>query len=476
MEKRTDDLAYRRINRLTAIQLATTSMVILVVAIVAILQNGQMKQLVRRIETLEGRIAQLESDTRPRLDPADVAPPRPAVDRENAKPDPSTEPPAALTEPSPIEREVTAMAARLGDERARLSHADVEAALQRLDSADPSTISPGACLAAAELALAIDDSEGAVEWADRARSRGAESHRVATLLAYAHARTGDIDAAIEQARIAAAARDPDPHVRLLLGRLESENGEFDKAKATLAGIIEDPAVRTEAVDLLAQIHLVRDEPLDAVALLEEALAESPAEPILLRRLAMARRDAGLFDDCASAARAAIGAGADDPAIGVVLGECLMQSGDVDTAARTADALTTRYPDRYDVWMLTGAVRLARLEPAAADAYEQAVRIAPASAEARYRLGVARANADECEQAIEAFKASVAIDDTFAHAHFARAICLARLGRTDEAEASLVRALSLDESLMQTAEQVPALAKLIAPPAGASGIPARGGSP
>ena len=407
MDKPRDDLAYRKINRLTAIQLATTSMVILIIAIVAILQSGHAQQLLLRVEVLEARIEQLESAPPPVLEPADDLPSAtPSVSGEKfaeklaenqASQRPPTPPDAAR-----IDEELIAMVARLRAGMSDVDRREASALLMRIGIDESSSeISAGACLAAAEIAMGLGDAPGCIGWALRARSGGEGDPRVARLLATAHEQTGDLDMAIEEARIAVDSGGAPAESLRLLGRLEG-------------------------------------------------------------RLATVRLAAGDIDGCVEAARAAIGAGADDPQVGVVLGQCLLAGGDLEGATDTLRAVIARKPDDPGAWFHLGRARLAALDSAgAANAFEEAVRIDPASADSWYRLGVARANADQCAAAVGAFDNCVALDPAFANAHFARAICQARMGDTAAAEQSLIRSLALDGSLMQQAERVPVLAALLA---------------
>jgi tetratricopeptide (TPR) repeat protein len=301
-----------------------------------------------------------------------------------------------------IDEELIAMAVRMRAGMTGIDRREASALLTRIVSEGQSSpITPAACLAAAEIAIGLDDAPTCIEWALRARSGGESDPRVARLLATAHEQTGDLDAAIEEARIAADSGDAPAESLRLLGRLEG-------------------------------------------------------------RLATVRLTAGDFDGCVQAARAAIGAGGDDPEIGVVLGRCLLAGGDLAGATDTLRAVIARSPDGHGAWFYLGTARLAALDATgAANAFEEAVRIDPASADSWYRLGVSQANADQCAAAVAALDTCITLASGFARAHFARAICQARVGDAVAAEQSLIRSLALDATLMQQAERVPVLAALLA---------------
>ena len=61
MSNAREDGLYRRINHLTAVQIAGLAMVVLVVAVVAILQGSELRRARRSIDDLERRIVALES-------------------------------------------------------------------------------------------------------------------------------------------------------------------------------------------------------------------------------------------------------------------------------------------------------------------------------------------------------------------------------------------------------------------------------
>jgi tetratricopeptide (TPR) repeat protein len=479
MDKPRDDLAYRKINRLAAIQLATTSMVILVVAIVAILQNGHARQLLHRVERLEARVERLESAAHRLPESADDSlPTAPSVPAGKATRDHAAQDAPARPDAVRIDDHLIEMAARVRAGMTDADRRDGSALLRSVPAeAESSAPAPAACLAAAEIAMALDDAPTCIEWARRARSGGLADPRVASLLAAAYEQTGDLAAAVGEARLAAAGSpgpkpaaqgDPSaravapPETRLRLGRLEWRLGHVAEARAALTPLIDEPAVRMEAMDLLAGVLVQQKEADLALEMLEAAAIEAPGDVMILRRLAMVRLEIGSFAGCVEAARAAIGAGADDREIGLVLGRCLLEVGDLAGAAGTLGALTVRNPDDVGAWLQLGAVRLAALDPSgAATAFEEALRIEPASADSWYRLGVAQANADQCAAATGSFDTCIDFDPGFAHAHFARAVCLARMGDEAAAEQSLIRALALDGALMPRAEQVPVLAALLA---------------
>jgi tetratricopeptide (TPR) repeat protein len=73
------------------------------------------------------------------------------------------------------------------------------------------------------------------------------------------------------------------------------------------------------------------------------------------------------------------------------------------------------------------------------------------------LGVARANFDDCAHAIAAFEQALALDPALAEAHFGRAVCLSRQGNLDEARASLRRAVELNPRFAEQARRIPGLA-------------------
>lgn len=73
----------------------------------------------------------------------------------------------------------------------------------------------------------------------------------------------------------------------------------------------------------------------------------------------------------------------------------MQEGDYQKAARLAQALTRKDPDRVEAWLLLGSAHMGAGDwPKAQKAYGRAVRIWPINAEARTGLAVAYARSGD----------------------------------------------------------------------------------
>ena len=60
MDDRREELAYRKINQLTALLIAGGAMLVLLVGIVAILLHGQLRHTGAALSDLERRVAELE--------------------------------------------------------------------------------------------------------------------------------------------------------------------------------------------------------------------------------------------------------------------------------------------------------------------------------------------------------------------------------------------------------------------------------
>lgn len=75
---------------------------------------------------------------------------------------------------------------------------------------------------------------------------------------------------------------------------------------------------------------------------------------------------------------------------------------------------------------------------------------PVSAEAYYNLGIAQANQQKCEVAIESYGQAIALEPDFAHAHFNLGQAQTKLGQYQAAAQSYGRVLALDpqESIAQ----------------------------
>lgn len=148
---------------------------------------------------------------------------------------------------------------------------------------------------------------------------------------------------------------------------------------------------------------------------------------------------------AQLARAALAAGAERTDLRVTLGRALLGMDSVATAREVLAAAAERDPNAPYAHLWLGVAESRRQRPAAAaDAFREAVRLAPMLTEARVQLGTALVQAGRDVEAAEVLEAAVA-QDPLRHADAWNALGLVRLRRNqaDGALAAFRQSVALD---------------------------------
>jgi tetratricopeptide (TPR) repeat protein len=450
MDYRREDLTYRRINRLAAAQLAGACILVLTIAIVAILQNAQLRRESNRIEdrlsaandrlgTLEAQVASLQQTAAARRSEAP-----PAVD----------------------DGEIREPAAR------RRSVRDVppvgEAPLA--DPTPPPADDPAALLAAAEAAFAGGDDDAALRGAEAVVKAGHAPGAAEYILAAVYARRGFFAEALPHAIRSAEATDSPartPERLWLLTRIALETGDLSLADATLERILgwstigENPALLSAAAATAGGLAVDRGDARRARRLLDLAIATDAANPRLDRLSARVFYAEGKWADAAATAAEALKSHPDEVVLLAVLGPALVRSDRPGEALAPLRAWIAAAPTQAAAYDWMGRASLALLKPEdAVAAFDQAIRLAP-SPELYYRRAVGLMNHGDLDGAIASLTASIDGDPDQPLPHFAKAICLAKKGDPESAERSLERALALDGSLMEQAARVEAFASFLA---------------
>ncbi len=124
-----------------------------------------------------------------------------------------------------------------------------------------------------------------------------------------------------------------------------------------------------------------------------------------------------------------------------LGNLLSRSGDFAAAIPPLRRATELAPERGGLWLsLAQALQHEKQHEEAASGYERATRLEP-SAPAFHNLGLCLAAVGRLEDALEAFGRATAIDPSLFVSHFAAAEATLGLGRLDELKVHLERALA-----------------------------------
>lgn len=227
---------------------------------------------------------------------------------------------------------------------------------------------------------------------------------------------GQTGLALEYYRRALVTRPDFPQARFNLGLLAAKRGRVEEAREHLeAATSANPAWRLEGFLALAEGHLERDEPEEALMLLEQARRERAERPELALRAARLYRRAGDLERAVMANRAAL-------------------------------ALRPAYPEALNNLGYTLAL-LGRLGEAR-EAYEVALEFDPAFTKAVVNLGWLLSSApdpgvrDGRQALVLADRALELLGHESAAALDLSAAALAELGRYSEAELTAGRALSL----------------------------------
>ena len=462
MNERRDDLVYRRINQLTAMQIAAASIVLLIVGIVAILQNAQLKETARLAAGLEARISALEeqahaaspldahTEVRERNESPEV--PRRA---EHAAPE---DPPAAE-----LAERMTRLAANLTaplDESAKRDVASVlarfTALLENGIGADPAMLA-----SAARLAAIGGDVERAVAWGEDALAGGADPTRLAPTFARSYHQLGRHAEALPHATFAASADNRTAADLMLLASVQSALGHKSDAEKTLVEAIVFDAVAVEAAVLLAR-QLIEQGAFSRAESVIERGREIDADTPALRRLLVEVLFAGAeYERCAEVGVDLVEQDLADMATLRLLGRAQLELKRSAEAAETFRKLCENAPNDAEAFDLRGLALLGALDAAGAvEQFYRSIELDPSRAATSYHLGVALANTDDCSGAIKAYRAAIELDPDRPAVHFAQAVCFARTEQTAEAEAALERAVSLDDEWLEQADRVKVFARIL----------------
>ncbi|MCH7814708.1 MAG: tetratricopeptide repeat protein, partial [Planctomycetes bacterium] len=245
MDKRRDELVYRKINQLTALLIAGGAILALLVGIVAILVHGRLGRSERIVTALEQRLTQLERHQAVE-----------AVDHETpAKP---TTPAPSTPRPSAAERQSTpSSVGRLVDRLANLPPGQPEA--DRIIADLDRSFGRGEPMAASILSRiaraqgSANRLESALVWAGRALDR--DPTDPTALIAAAEASYGldQVEQAGSFLERTLALPDVDAQTQLLAGRVFQTLGALDQAAAALQVAKQSAVTAAEAALLLARM-------------------------------------------------------------------------------------------------------------------------------------------------------------------------------------------------------------------------------
>lgn len=251
------------------------------------------------------------------------------------------------------------------------------------------------------------------------------------LLAHLYADEGNIPEAIKYFEVVRTIDGSYVPAEIYLGQMYLLNGELDKARTTFEKARGDKDGQAAALAGLGKVALARNQYREAADLLEEALKLRPDAIRLRQPLAMAYR--GLGDTAKATANLAEFAtdgtepGVPDPIVDamsekVVVSRVLLRRGQ-------------RFgkEGRFDL---------------AEHAFRAAVASDPTNAEALANLGISLANLGRTEEAQKSLVESLRLDDSSSVAHFSLAVVYDRRGDDASAIAQYRSAVAQDPSNLQ----------------------------
>jgi|GEM_PF-1829775 len=452
-----DELVYRKINQLSAVQLAVGIILGLLLVIVTILVTGRLRNVNERIARLEARVNNLADRPMP-TDAAPSPPLRPATTA------PGVDlPPAGSAESSAIllTRTVAALSARIADgstTRDARWRSDVLHLLEELETEyarSPTDDLPTA-RTALRAALLLRDFDLAQRWCSRVLAVDPADAGTAAEVARLGLAVGQYAKALPLARIATQGDKIDPPAIMVRASIEGALGAVEQRDRSLGRALEFEQTAPEAVALLSAGLLARGDYARLKQVLEKAERVVPESAVVRREsLALALvtgdldRGVGLIEGLDSEDERSAG-------LQQELGQTLLRQGRYRQALQVYQRITRQRPTEARSFDALGVALLALMRTTEAEAaFAEAISLDRTNARAWYHLGVARANLDNLSGAVEALDASLSWDRQRAEAHFARAVCLARMGDHEAAEQSLQQALALDAGLMEKATEVAA---------------------
>jgi tetratricopeptide (TPR) repeat protein len=252
----------------------------------------------------------------------------------------------------------------------------------------------------------------------------------------------------------------DVKFRLMLVRVLLGLRQLVEAKAELADIVRTapPRARSEAGLLLAETHLSLGEIAEAEALLTQ-VDESARRHLLKGRVLMAQRK------MAEALGEFRIAKTQDPSLAMAFevdlesARAQLNIGETSTAVETARALVRDHPDNVTVALLLGDALLkagtAEATPASArylheaeQAYQNAIRLAPESVDARLKLANLARWRGDLSRAREMLEEILARDGGNIEAHIVRASLAGESGNLPDARQLLARIQQLPSAVSE----------------------------
>ena len=219
----------------------------------------------------------------------------------------------------------------------------------------------------------------------------------------------------------------DPSARTLLGEIKRKAGDYQEAEQILRSVLASSPEDTEAINVLNAVLTQQGRAAEAVATPESRDLISGVE-----LLAKGDLEGGTRLLEGSAGQPSLGLRAAGPLV-----YAYIRQGRFDRALEVARDQQKRYPKDAEPLLLAGMVHLAKQEPGEAEAaFQQAVRIDPASLPAHYNLALIGMLRGRPAVARINFENALAIDP----GHLASLLALSSMDAFDGDESAMVEHL------------------------------------
>lgn len=473
-------------DRLCAISLMSSLLIVLLVIVLSLLGLRYLRQHAEKITDQDRTIEQLQSDLDELREELATRPPRrPRQDRQptpvTPQPDTGNSPvtPTTVPEPAPTAaaapEKVPAVADSVIDgllsramrtgETPPYELADQTAAQEALRvglrDAATATWSGETWAGLAVLAHLQGRDAPAEMFALRAEGARTSPYAFYELSALARLAENRIDEAITFGQRMVNARPDDPRGRLLLAGAQRRNGDLAAVDETLAEITNTQRLTLPEKLKFGRLLLITERwaRLDALlATINQVPAGESAEVNFLRAVLAIQR--GRLPEALAILDNLLAESPGEYRLLMWRGVALLDAGQLE-AARETLAETEQQADRPEGWYWRGMVELQAGNAAAAiSMFQHALAASQRFAPAWEALGTIALNRGDLQTAMQNVTNALAANSRRAPAHFLVAIIHAKASRTEETAGALRTAFALDPSLLEVAEQTPVITAIL----------------
>lgn len=235
-----------------------------------------------------------------------------------------------------------------------------------------------------------------------------------------------------------------------------QRGDFDAAERGLQQILAREPLHPQALHLLGVVFCRRGAPENGKPLIEQALRQTPDDPLMQNNLGHACAELGLVEDAAALLERALaarpGLGGAERVLNALHADITQKlqathahhQGDMATARRLYEEILARRPRYAEVLNNLGVLMLQTGDPQAAARHTRAaVAAKPGLADAHANLGAALRHLGRIEEAIAAYRQALSLNPAMSEAHYNLGHALVAAQKLEEAVDAYTHAVALD---------------------------------